>query len=176
MNRAREICNNLGLDRINQPGTHDPAFFYPKEFYIFDNFSAFQVEYDGSLWATSEHAYQAAKFSGVAPEVVDLIKNARSAHEAQKIATEHKENQIKDWNEQKREVMKAILRCKIEQHPYVLKKLLESADREIIEDSWRDAQWGWGKDKDGENKLGKIWMELRTEYQKKAIPDSQVIL
>ena len=62
--------------------------------------------------------------------------------------------------------MKEILKSKIEQHPYVLKKLIQSGNREIIEDSWRDSFWGWGKNKDGQNILGKLWMELREEYSK----------
>jgi len=64
--------------------------------------------------------------------------------------------------------MKEILRNKINQHPYVLKKLLQVGTRTIIEDSWRDSTWGWGSNKDGENLLGTIWMELRAEYTDKS--------
>jgi ribA/ribD-fused uncharacterized protein len=162
---AREICKNMGLDRVNQPGPEDPIFFYPKEFAVFDNFSSFQIEYDGYIWPTAEHAYQAARFKGVAPEVVEEIKKARSAHDAQKIARANKSKQIKNWPELMKDIMKTILRCKIDQHEYVHRKLLESGEREIIEDSWRDAEWGWGQNKDGKNLLGKTWMELRTEYK-----------
>lgn len=169
MSNAKEICNDLGLDRVNQPGGSDPVFFYPKEFYVFDNFTSFQVEYDGFLWATSEHAYQAAQFKDVAPDVVELIKETRSAHDAQKVAREFRNRRISNWDEQKKDVMKEILRCKIDQHSYILKKLLETGDREIIEDSWRDSEWGWGKDKDGKNLLGNIWMELRLEYKNKQV-------
>jgi ribA/ribD-fused uncharacterized protein len=125
------------------------------------------VEWKGFVWPTSEHAYQAAGFFKVAPDLVEKIKKARSAHDAQKIAYENKDKRIKNWEEQKVEVMKEILRAKIDQHPYVLKKLLQSGTREIIEDSWRDSEWGWGPNKDGKNLLGKIWMELREEYKSK---------
>lgn len=74
------------------------------------------------------------------PQIFQQIKLSRSAHDAFKIA----------------------------QHPYVLKKLLESANREIIEDSWCDAEWGWGENKNAQNPLGRIWMELRKEYAKKS--------
>lgn len=33
----------------------------------------------------------------------------------------------------------------------------------LIEDSWRDSYWGWGPNKDGNNHLGKLWMEVRKE-------------
>ena len=151
-------------DRINKPGQEDKIFFYPKEFYVFDNFSSFQIEYNGILFPTSEHAYQAMKFIKTNPEIFEKIKNARSAHDAQKIATENKDEVDKEWNKKKRLIMKNILRNKINQHPYVLKKLLQSGNREIVEDSWRDSVWGWGENKDGQNLLGQIWMELREEY------------
>jgi ribA/ribD-fused uncharacterized protein len=154
----------LTLDRINQPGPDDPILFYPKEFYVFDNFAPFQVEYDGFLWQTSEHAYQAARFKEVAPDVVELIKGAKSAHDAQKIGRRYENRQVENLEDQKKDVMKEILRHKLDQHPYVLEKLLKTGDRVIIEDSWRDSEWGWGKDKDGKNLLGNIWMELREEY------------
>lgn len=65
--------------------------------------------------------------------------------------------------------MKGILLAKVAQHPYVKKKLLQSGDRELIEDSWRDDFWGWGENKDGANHLGKLWMEVRNEIQKDTI-------
>ena len=46
-----------------------------------------------------------------------------------------------------------------------MKKLLQSGDREIVEDSWRDSYWGWGEDRKGENMLGKLWMEVRKEIR-----------
>lgn len=158
----------LSHTRVNQPQETDPVFFYPKEYYVFDNFSSFQVEYDGYLWATSEHAYQAKKFQDSSPEVYESIKRARSAHDAQKIANENKSVQNLKWDSIKKDVMKEILRNKINQHPYVLKKLLQSGMRIIIEDSWRDSTWGWGSNKDGKNLLGKIWMELREEFKAKS--------
>ena len=151
-------------DRVNQPGPKDTIFFYPKEFYVFDNFSSFQVKWRDYLWPTSEHAFQAAQFMGINEQVVELIKKARSAHDAQKMANDHSGKGLPKWEKIKFEVMKDILRHKIDQHPYVLKKLLQSGNRPIVEDSWRDPEWGWGENKDGKNRLGKIWMELREEY------------
>ena len=64
--------------------------------------------------------------------------------------------------------MEKILRCKIEQNPYVLKKLLETKEYTIVEDSPKDNYWGWGINRKGENHLGKIWMKLREEYKNKS--------
>lgn len=61
--------------------------------------------------------------------------------------------------------MKEILILKINQHPYVKKKLLQTGTRQIIESSWRDDFWGWGECKDGQNNLGKLWMQIRGEIE-----------
>lgn len=56
-----------------------------------------------------------------------------------------------------------LLRLKLEQNPYVLKKLLQTGDYYIVEDSPKDSFWGWGPDRCGENQLGRLWMKLRKE-------------
>ena len=38
-----------------------------------------------------------------------------------------------------------------------------TGDRTLIENSWRDDFWGWGPNRDGQNMLGKLWMEVRAE-------------
>ena len=160
------MLNETTHDKVNTPGAKDKIFFYPKEFYVFDNFSSFQVEYEGFIFPTAEHAYQAMKFIKTNPEIFNKIKTAKSAHDAQKLTIENKDKVDLEWDKNKIAIMKSILKNKVNQHAYVLKKLLQSGEREIIEDSWRDSEWGWGKNKDGQNNLGKIWMELRDEYLK----------
>lgn len=113
--------------------------FYPREFYPFDNFAAFQIDYLGHRWPTSEHAYHAAKFIDTAPEVVELLKAARSPHDALKIAKEQKPRRAEDWDERKVAVMYEICRLKLIQNVYVIQKLELSADLEIVEDSPKDA-------------------------------------
>ena len=61
--------------------------------------------------------------------------------------------------------MEDILRLKLEQHPFVLKRLLETKNRIIVEDSPSDSFWGWGSDKEGSNHLGKLWMKIREEIR-----------
>jgi ribA/ribD-fused uncharacterized protein len=59
--------------------------------------------------------------------------------------------------------MKDICRQKLSQHEYIQKTLRETGDAELVEHSPKDEYWGRGKDWQGENCLGKIWMELRKE-------------
>lgn len=144
-----------GLDNDKQ------ILFYEQEFYVFSNFSSFKLRWKGFDWMTSEHAYHSEKFDD--SEILKQLKETRSAHDAMKFAYANRENYRKGWDDLKLKVMKDILHAKVEQHPYVKKKLLESGDKELIENSWRDSYWGWGPNQDGENHLGKLWMEVRAE-------------
>ncbi|KKT14530.1 MAG: hypothetical protein UW76_C0049G0002 [Parcubacteria group bacterium GW2011_GWF2_44_8b] len=144
--------------------TEKQIFFYGQEFYVLSNFSSFQIEWKGKLWPTSEHIYQAEKFED--ENLREKIRNCRSAHTALKLAQSNKDNNRNDWHKVNLPVMKEILHAKVAQHPYVKEKLLATGDRELIEDSWRDDFWGWGPNKDGENHLGKLWMEVRDELRK----------
>lgn len=145
-------------------GRIKPVFFYEFEFYVLSNFSPFQVEWDGNVYMTSEHAYQASKFEN--SEIKKKIKGARSAHDAMKLANIIYDDKTRsDWNDVRLSIMEGVVRAKLSQHYYVQKKLLATGDRELIENSPRDSFWGWGPKKTGENHLGKIWMKLREELK-----------
>jgi len=140
------------------------VFFYEQDHYYLSNFSAFNLDWHGETFSTSEHAYQFTKFSGE-PEVQDLIRKARSAHDAFKLAEQHRALRRTDWDDIKVRVMRGIVSQKAAQHEYVRRKLLQTGDRELIENSWRDPYWGWGENRDGLNMLGKVWMEVRAEIR-----------
>ena len=141
----------------------DKILFYEGQWYMFSNFSSFKVRWRGVDWMTSEHAYQAAKFKDAS--IVEKIKNARSAHGAKKIARAHSDKKLENWREIKLGIMEKIVRAKLEQHSYIRRKLLETGDMEIIENSPEDSFWGRGPDWKGENHMGKIWMKLRAELR-----------
>lgn len=146
--------------------TDTQVFFYEQEFYVLSNFSAFALEWEGRLFSTSEAAYHWEKFPGASQWSLRYsILNARSAHAAFQIAQDFKDQRRPDWNDVKVRIMREILRAKVRQHPYVLQKLMQTGNRELIEDSWRDSEWGWGPNKDGKNLLGKLWMEIREELR-----------
>ena len=159
--RSPEQYRDPWMAKMVQENEH--IGFYNREFYCLDNFSAFQIQYKGRMYPTVEAAYQAQGFVETAPEVVIVIENARSAHEAKQIAHENLDRRCENWDEIKVRVMEELLRAKISQHPYVRKKLLETKLCLLVEDSPTDSFWGIGRNNDGENRLGKLWMKLREE-------------
>lgn len=159
--------------------TDRQVFFYEQEFYVLSNFSAFQVDWAGRPFQTAEHLYHWLKFvtgwdltdaRGVDAEpIATLIYKARSAHNAFKIAEANRHLRRPDWDDVKVHFMRKVIRNKVLQHEYVRRKLLATGDRELIEDSWRDDFWGWGPNRDGQNMLGKLWMELRDDLRSAAL-------
>jgi|LGOV01.1.fsa_nt_gb ribA/ribD-fused uncharacterized protein len=138
--------------------------FYPREFACFDNFSAFKVKHNEVEYSTLEHAYQALKFIKTSEEVYNKIVNCYSSHEAQKIAFANKDKVDPEWEDVKLDIMKKLVMLKAEQNPYVVRKLLQTKDYMIVEDSPKDGFWGIGQDRKGQNNLGKIWMKVREIY------------
>ena len=93
------------------PVPENAVRFYSGPFYCLDNFSAFTVEIDGQLYPTVEHAYQEAKFGD--ESIRELVRFARSAHEAKKIARRYSGAKRASWHEVKVVVMERLLRAKL---------------------------------------------------------------
>ena len=151
--------------------TDQQVFFYEQDFYVLSNFSSFRVKWQGIDFDTSEHAYHWEKFRdhpdawSAAGSIAEQVRRAPSAHAAFKLAERCKPRRRPDWDDVKVEIMRGILKAKVDQHEYVRRKLLETGTRELVEDSWRDDFWGWGPNKDGKNMLGRLWMEIREELR-----------
>lgn len=156
---SRSTNGPLKLDTERQ------VFFYEQEFYVLSNFSSFRLRWAGLDFDSSEHVYHWERFNGYHAGHQSAILRARSAHDAFRYAQAHKSDQRPHWDEVKVNVMRQILRRKAEQHEYVRRKLLETGDRELVENSWRDPFWGWGQNRDGKNMLGVLWMKLRGELR-----------
>lgn len=140
----------------------EPINFVENRFHYLSPFSAHRIEIWGEVFPTVEHAYQAAR---VKPgQERDLIKSAPSPlnawREGQK-CKERPEIQVEDFD--KDVVMEELFRAKMEQHPDIVDILKESGEQDLLKVYDTDYYWGTGKDGSGENKMGKLWMKLRSE-------------
>jgi ribA/ribD-fused uncharacterized protein len=141
----------------------DIAGFFIGGWYVFDNFAPFQIEWRGKLYPTSEHAFQAAHFFDTKPEIAEKVRLCRSPREASDYANSNKQYDDPNWKQKRVAIMEELVRCKIEQHPFVKESLVGSGDKYIVEMNDNDEFWGWGKNHDGQNMLGTIWMKVRQE-------------
>ncbi len=127
---------------------------------------------------TSEHAYQAAKFSNnlVLHENICMARAIEGDDRvfadglaAKELAHKYQEFGViivEDWEVAKRGIMLAIVKQKFEKNADLATKLLDTGDEVIVEgNDWGDRYWGVdpiGSD-NGENNLGKIIMQVRDE-------------
>lgn len=134
---------------------------FVEEYRWLSNFWGCEVYYEGVIYPTSEHAYQAAKT--IDPlERYDLLTACVTPGQAKRYK---KHLTIReDWQDMKLKVMKDILRSKFEMNPKLCTRLLETGHAELIEgNTWNDVFWGVCNG-EGENHLGKILMELREDF------------
>ena len=132
----------------------------------FSNFAPLAASIAAGPWTfpTSEHLYQAAKFPA-APDVQRRIARAPTAREAAAVGRGTAAGMNPDWNAQRVNAMRWVLRMKRETNAAAIDATLaRSGNRAIVEVSTRDAWWGATPAGDrfrGENVLGRLWMELR---------------
>lgn len=70
-----------------------------------------------------------------------------------------------DWDTIKNNIIKKGLMAKFSQNELLKSKLLSTENKNIIQDSPYDSYWGIGRDKNGQNMLGKLLMEIRSELR-----------
>ena len=137
---------------------------------------AHPATYNGLTYRTCEALFQSRRFNGH-PEIQDIIREEKSPMGAKMKAKGNRAllNRGTKWDEAPEDIplMKECLLLKLEQHPELKQKLIETGDATILEDCTshdRESARFWGmvfKDGDwkGENILGKLWMEIREEIK-----------
>ncbi|HEY9851339.1 MAG TPA: NADAR domain-containing protein [Leptolyngbyaceae cyanobacterium] len=136
-------------------------YFYTinEKYGCFSNFSPHGFELDGVYWPTSEHYFQAQKFTGTPhAEQIRLVKKPK---DAAKMGRDRSRPLRPDWEQVKDEVMKKAVLRKFETHTDIREILLSTSDELIVENSPIDYYWGCGADGSGKNMLGQILMEVR---------------
>jgi len=130
------------------------------------NFWPSEIEFEGSTYATVEHAYQAAK-------TLDLEERRRIAGLATPAEAKRAGRALTpraDWEQVKFEVMEGCVRQKFATHAELRELLIDTGDAELEEgNTWGDRVWGVYEGQ-GENRLGKILMKVREELRATPAP------
>lgn len=137
-----------------------------KPYGAFSNLFKRAVTFDGLVYPTSEHAYQAGKARK--PAVRDWILSAPTPALAAMAAHGlYVWDVVPDWAQIKFDRMRGVLRAKFDQHEDLRQLLLSTGDARLVEVGTVSNAVNrlWGEvDGKGENMLGVMLMELRTLY------------
>jgi ribA/ribD-fused uncharacterized protein len=147
----------------------------------FSNFYETTFVLDDVEYKSAEHAFQGIKAKTFGDEeMFGKIVKAKSAQSAKSFGKKIKDFKEDVWEAKKEDVMRTIVRAKFTQNLELRKKLLETEDKLLANADARDKYWGIGTSastsiaKDprkwkGENKLGKLIMEIRTELKAESV-------
>ena len=141
-----------------------------------DNQAEYPIQIEDKKYPTVEHYFQSQKASEFGDsEILEKIGKTPSG-KAVKALGKKVRNFIKEqWDARRIEIMARGVRAKFVQHPELQKQLLETGEKPIGEADARDSFWGIGTSEStelskdpakwkGQNQLGKILMNLRSEF------------
>lgn len=127
-------------------------------YFFLSNFYESPLVYDGYRFGNAEAAFQAAKCPNRMAEFCNL-----NPSEAKRLG--RRVYLRSDWESVKDKVMYEVCLCKFTQNSELLERLLQTGNDELIEgNTWGDKVWGVC-DGIGENRLGKILMQIRGELR-----------
>ena len=135
---------------------------FQNEHRFLSNFAYVDVVFEGVTYRSVEAAYQAAKT--LDPELRKPFMYAMS-YQAKRMG---KLLDVRpDWDDVKESIMCDLLRQKFYNNPYHKNGLLATGDGYLEEGNvWGDRYWGVDlQTGEGENRLGKILMEIRSELE-----------
>ncbi|WP_273860281.1 GTP cyclohydrolase II RibA [Photobacterium sp. GSS17] len=155
-------CLPLGLEHDNTGPIH---FYHSDQTWgEFSNFSQHAVYLHGKIWRTTEHFYQAQKFSE--PVLQERVRSAASPMLAKQIADQLESQHLQaNWHNVKENVMWQALAAKFTQHPDLKELLLSTQQRNIAEHTRNDSYWGDAGDGTGLNRLGELLVQLRSQLR-----------
>lgn len=150
--------------------TLDEVRFYranEKPYGAFSNLYRRKLVFEGRLYPTSEHAYQAGKarkeavrewlLSAPSPALVAMAAHGLYTWDV-----------VPNWSQIKYDRMRCVLRAKFEQHADLMALLLSTGEARLVEvaivDNAVNRLWGEVNGR-GQNMLGVMLMELRTEFR-----------
>lgn len=160
--------------------THEEVFGFFGPYRFLSNFFLVEIPYCGYVFPSSENAYQAVKFLPSAwHRFVDITPAEAKYLAHHESMSKHKRFNEDEWKRLRRPFMKDVVDIKFglkgdqlfgDEGPELQRLLLNTGDMVLSEGNW------WGDtffgvcineagERVGENHLGRILMETRTELQ-----------
>ena len=178
--RGCKVCGMPGHLEGSDECSHyqsNNAYLFAGQKDMLSNFYPCRVPWKGEEFSTVEHAYTYEKAmqhnrSDIAASMLRSNNALEAKKESNKIVTQKK------WHDSRNDVMKELIKLKVEHNNEIESELLKTEDRILGEAVFGQDYWGVGLHKreagntnpdnwPGENSLGKLYMELRSNLMEK---------
>lgn len=139
-----------------------PIDRFEGQWHFLSNFYEHPFQWGDHVWASGEHAYQAAKC--YKDEEIEAIRLAPTPAAAKKLG--RRSSMLENWDEIRIDMMRDIVWAKFSQDEQLTSQLLGTFGADLIEGNWwKDHFWGVCRGV-GENNLGKILMWARSRLRR----------
>ncbi|MCL7943725.1 NADAR family protein [Marinobacter sp. ATCH36] len=125
--------------------------------------ASFSFELEGKVWPTVEHYFQSMKFTDENRQ--EKVRVAATPALAGKLGRKRHKSLRRDWKQVRETVMTRGVYVRCRTHPELAEELLNTGDQKIVENSNFDYFWGCGRDRRGENRYGKVLMNVRSKLR-----------
>lgn len=128
-------------------------------YHFLSNFKLCHVVYEDRVYPSVENAYQAAKVPASMRARFQAVRPGEAKRMGRSTAIRP------DWDAVKESVMLELLRYKFKPRGGLASALLNTGDAELVEgNGWGDTYWGVYRGV-GENRLGRLLMQVRDELR-----------
>lgn len=151
------VTRNIGSAYVNSPAEINR---FEGDWEFLSNYCPAPVKFDGELYPSVEHAYQAAKT--IDASIREKIRRAPTPAEAKRLGRKHINRP--NWEEVKLPTLRWLVAQKFSE-PKLATRLLATGNALLVEgNNWGDTFWGQYKGV-GENHMGRILMDLRARLR-----------
>lgn len=148
------------------PTKFDDAVLFSRldESNVLSTVSAHEIFLEEQRWKTAEHYFQINSVARL--PIQDKMRQLDEGLAVYKLGSPWYRRKRSDFKQVRMTLMTRALYTKVQMYKEVREALLETEQRMIAETSAYDHYWGVGRDQRGENKLGEIWMNIRSRLAK----------
>lgn len=167
---AKGRCSTCHRRLLRNKDMLGPIYKFNFKYRFLSNFHPSQIRYEGALYFSVEHAYQAAKTLDLDKRKALQVSHGTelSWNPGKARAWGRRVELRPDWEDVKLDIMEKLLRRKFAD-PDLRRQLLATGDRELIEgNTWGDRFWGQCEAEgilSGDNNLGKLLMKIRSDLR-----------
>ena len=130
--------------------------------------SPHSVFYKKKLYRSAAHLFYSLMFLDTRPDIAEEMRAVDLPHEVRYHALRNDAYKLPGWERIQHEVLDEAVYHKFAQHVELRAMLLETGNQMLVNQDFRDHEWGVGHDGHGQNLLGHSLMRVRRRLMRES--------